>query len=36
VELVLILGTLALLVGLSTLFGADSRDGNDWEVHRTG
>jgi hypothetical protein len=34
VEALVILALVALFELLVVLFGADSRDGNDWEVHR--
>ena len=33
-EVILILGVLALLAVTAMVFGADSRDGNDWVTHR--
>lgn len=33
-EVVLILAASGLLVALTALFGADTRDGDDWVIHR--
>lgn len=33
--LLAVVSVLAMLVGSAALFGADSRDGNDWMDHRS-
>jgi hypothetical protein len=34
VELILIVAVFALVAALAAGFGADTRDGNDWVIHR--